>query len=271
MMPRMECGMVAAVIVAVGLLLVAGPDALAQVQQPTATVVRASQGQAAIDRAAAAGKYLFVFFWKDNDEQSQKMFGVFQRATQSLADSAEGIGIQVSDPNEQSLVERFDLSRAPMPLVLAIAPCGVVTKGFPVQFTEQDLAQAFVSPCTAQCMKAMQERKLVVLCVANQKTQYAQAALKGAHDFRADARFAAASEVVVLNPEDPAEAGFLRDLQVDPRSPQATTVLLAPPGQPIGKFSGPVTKDHLVAKLASAQSNPCAGGQCGPGGCGPRK
>ncbi len=271
MMPRMAPSIVAAVIAAVGLSLVAGPDASAQVQQPIATAAGASQGQAAIDGAAAAGKYLFLFCWKDNDAQAQKMFGVFQSGMQSLADSAEGIAIQITDPKEQALVERFGLSRAPMPLVLAIAPCGVVTKGFPVQFTQQDLAQAFVSPCTAQCMKAMQERKLVVLCVANQKTQYTQAALKGAHDFRADARFAGASEVVVLNPEDPAEAGFLRDLQVDPRSPQATTVLLAPPGQPIAKLSGPVNKDQLVAKLASAQSNPCAGGQCGPGGCGPRK
>jgi hypothetical protein len=190
---------------------------------------------------------------------------------QSLADSAEGIGIQITDPSEQAIVERFGVSRAPMPLVLAVAPCGVVTKGFPVQFTHQDLAQAFVSPCTAQCMKALQERKLVVLCVGNQKTEYVQAALKGAQDFRADARFAAASELVVLNPEDPAEAGFLRDLQVDPRSPQVTTVLLAPPGQPIARLSGPVTKEHLVAKVASAQSGCCPGGTCGPGGCGPRK
>ena len=271
MMARMESCLVAAVIGAVGLSFTAHHDASAQVQPPAAHAVGASQGQAAIDRAAAGGKYLFVFFWKENDEQAQKMFGVFQSGMQSLADSAEGIGLQITDPNEQAIVERFGVSRAPMPLVLAIAPCGVVTKGFPVQFTQQDLAQAFVSPCTAQCMKALQERKLVVLCVANQRTQYAQAALKGAHDFRADARFAAASEVVVLDPEDPAEAGFLHDLQVDPRSPQAMTVLLAPPGQPIGKFSGPVTKDHLVAKLASAQSDPCAGGKCGPGGCGPRK
>jgi hypothetical protein len=26
-----------------------------------------------------------------------------------------------------------------------------------------------------------------------------------------------------------------------------------------------------VAALQTAQSNPCAGGKCGPGGCGPKK
>ena len=116
-----------------------------------------------------------------------------------------------------------------------------------------------------------EDRKLVVLCIANQRTPHAQAALQGARDFRADARFASATEVVTLDPDDPAETGFLRQLQVDPRSPQATTVLLAPPGQPVARLSGAVTKDQLVARLVSAQSNPCAGGKCGPGGCGPRK
>jgi len=230
-----------------------------------------SRGLAAIDQAAQSGRYLFIFFWKDNDEQSQKMVAVFRSAMESFGEAADSVGIPITDAAEQPVVQRFDVSRAPMPLVLAIAPCGAVTKGFPVQFTAEDLRQAFVSPCTARCMKALQGRTLVVLCVANQRTPYAQAALQGARDFRADARFASATEVVTLDPDDPAETGFLRQLQVDPRSPQATTVLLAPPGQPVARLSGAVTKDQLVAKLVSAQSNPCAGGKCGPGGCGPRK
>ena len=48
-------------------------------------------------------------------------------------------------------------------------------------------------------------------------------------------------------------------------------MFLAPPGSMIGKFDGTATKQQLVAKLVSAQSNPCAGGKCGPGGCGPKK
>jgi hypothetical protein len=76
---------------------------------------------------------------------------------------------------------------------------------------------------------------------------------------------------VAIDPADPAEASFLRDLQVDPRANTSVTVLLAPPGSVVGKFDGAVTKEQLVAKLQTAQSNPCAGGKCGPGGCGPKK
>jgi hypothetical protein len=230
-----------------------------------------SQGLTAIDAAARSGKYLFVFFWKANDEQSRTMYGVFQSAMGKWAESTDSIGIQITDPRETPMVDKFDVSRAPMPLVVAIAPNGAITKALPVKFDENQLREGFVSPCTAKCLKALQDRKLVLLCVQNERTQFSQVAWRGAQDFKADARFAAATEVVTVNPGDQTESALLRELQVDPRTPQAITVLLAPPGQPVAKFAGAVTKDQLVAKVASAQSGPCAGGKCGPGGCGPKK
>src|SRR5208283_2699955 len=57
------------------------------------------------------------------------------------------------------------LSRAPMPLVLAVAPNGAVTGAIPLKLTEAQVGQAFVSPIAAQCLKAVQSRKLVLLCV----------------------------------------------------------------------------------------------------------
>ena len=164
------------------------------------------------------------------------------------------------------MVDKFGVSRAPMPLVLALAPNGAITKGFPIKFDEKQLREGFVSPCTAKCLKCLQDRKLVLLCVQNEKTQFTQVAMTAAQSFKADARFAKATEIVTLNPEDQAEAAFLQDLKVDPRTPQAVTVLLAPPGQPVASFVGAVTKDQIVAKV---QAGPCAGGKCGPGGCCP--
>ena len=92
--------------------------------------------------------------------------------------------------------------------------------------------------------------------------------MTAAQSFKADARYAKSTEIVALNPEDQAETAFLQDLKVDPRTSQAVTVVLAPPGQPVASFVGAVTKDQIVAKI---QAGPCAGGKCGPGGCGPKK
>ncbi len=121
---------------------------------------------------------------------------MLQPAAAKMADWAEVAAVQVTDPAEQELVARYDLSRTPLPLVMAIAPCGAITKAFTGQFTEAQLETAYVSPCT---------------------------------------------------------------------------VLLAPPGSVIGQFDGRATKQQIVAKLVAAQNNPCAGGKCGPNGCGPKK
>jgi hypothetical protein len=155
---------------------------------------------------------------------------------------------------------------------LAIAPNGAITKGFPGKFSEDQLLEAFVSPGTAKVLKGLQARKLVLLSVQSRSPRVRQVSLQpGVADFAADARFAGATEIVSIDPADPSEASFLHDLQVDPRSSTSVTVLLAPPGSVVGKFDGAVTKEQLVTTLQTAQSDPCAGGKCGPGGCGPKR
>lgn len=232
----------------------------------------ASKGLDAIERATAADKYLFVFFWREKSQQTSTMWGVFQTATSKLADRADAVAVNVSDPAEKSVVTKFGIDRSPLPLVLAIAPNGAITKGLPLKFDEKQLSQAFVSPGTAKCLKALQSRKLVLLCVQTRSPQIRQVSLQqGVADFTADARYAGATEIIAIDPADPAETSFLQDLQVDPRAGTSVTVFLAPPGSVVGKFEGAVTKEQLVAKLQTAQSDPCAGGKCGPGGCGPKK
>ena len=273
-MNRMEPSYAILTLIALYALVVSMQQpAAAQTTQPYAVASRTaspstSKALTAIDFAARSDKYLFIFFWKENDKQSQTMHGVFQSAMQKWSESADSIGVNVIDANEKPVVDKFDVSRAPMPLVIALAPNGAVTKGFPIKFDENQLREAFVSPCTAKCLKCLQDKKLVLLCVQNEKSLFGSVAWQGAQDFKADARFAKASEIVVLDPEDRAESTLLRELRVDPRSPEAVTVVLAPPGQPVASFVGAVTKDQIVAKV---QAGACAGGKCGPGGCCPPK
>lgn len=237
--------------------------------QPAAKV---SEGQAAIDRAAEAGKYTFVFFWKEKNEQTDKAWNVFQASAAKLAKSADVVSIQITDPGEKQIVDRYGVSRAPMPLVLAIAPCGAITKGLTKTFDETALRTAFVSRCTEHCMKALQSRKLVFVCVVDQPGFQGKATIpQGVEDFKADEKYGRATEIVLVSATDKSEAGFLKGMQVDPNGPKPVAVFLAPPGAMIGKFDDQATKQQIVAKLASAMSNPCAGGKCGPGGCGPKK
>jgi len=226
------------------------------------------KGMAAIRQAADAGKYLFVFFSKADDDQTHAMRAVFDKAMEKAVDRAQWVAVDVTDSSERAIVAKFDLDRAPMPLVLAIAPNGAITGGFPTKFEEQQLLDAFATPSTETVMKHLQANRLVFVCVQNDKTKSNEAAMRGVRDFKEDARFASATEIVMLDPADPAEASFLAALKIDPKTEEAITAFLAPPGSAIAEYQGATDKEELVATLEKASSG-CAGGQCGPGGCPP--
>ena len=236
-----------------------------------ASLSGSGKGMAAIKQAADAGKYLFLFFSKADDDQTLAMRKVFQKAMQKVADRAQWITVNTTDPSEEAIVAKFDLGRAPMPLVLAMAPNGAITGGFPTKFEEQQLVRAFATPATEKVMKNLQNGKLVFVCVQNGKTKSNDAAMQGVHDFKAEARFAGATEIVMLDPTDSAEASFLADLKIDSKTEEAMTVFLAPPGSAIAEFKGATDKATLAAALQKASSGCCPGGSCGPGGCCPKK
>ena len=226
-------------------------------------------GTAAMQKAADADKYLFALVRKEEDSQTSAMRSVLEDVMKEVADRADSVEVNVTASSEKGFVDKFDLDRAPMPLILAIAPNGAITGGFPTQVDKQKLLDAFASPGAAECMIQLQENKLVFVCVQNGNTESNDEALKGVREFKADARFAQATEIVMLDPTDTAEASFLKDLQIDPKTDTAVTVFLAPPGMPVAMYEGATSKDELVATLEKA-SSACGPGGCGPSGCPPQ-
>ncbi len=240
-------------------MCIAGPAAQAAAPSETAAPVAASPGAIAIEKAAKDNKYLFIFFYATKDTNTDSMYGVLQTATAKMTDRANSMAIYVADSAEKPIIDKFGVRGAPMPLLLAIAPTGAATRAFPKKFDEAQLQQAFVSPCTAKCMRAIQDRHSILLCVQSEKTQSNQEATQGAEAFKADPQYTKGTEIITLNPAEEMEQPFLKALQVDPRTPVAITLLVTPTGAPVARFAGAVTKDQIEAAVKAAQSS------CGPG------
>jgi hypothetical protein len=238
---------------------------------PVATPVRApaapSAAATAIDAAANADKYIFMFFYQAQDEATQAARATFDAAMEKLADRAMSIAVNVTDPQERVLVAKYQLNRSPMPLVLAMAPTGAVTRSFPGRFTEAQLETAFVSPGMQRCLKALQDRKMAFLCVQNGTTQHNAEAMQGVNEFAADPLYARSTEIITVDPTDAAEESLLKQFKVDPKTAEAVTVFLAPPGRMVGTYTGEIKKDVLVAAVQTAAKG------CNPssGCCAPRK
>jgi len=240
-----------------------------------------SKAEAAMRGAAEADKYLFVYFYNGQDEQTRAQKGRFDSAVRGLGNGCRSIAVDVADPSEKTLVAKLGVDRTPMPVILAFAPNGAITAGLGADFTEEQMMTAFVSPRTEECVSALQRGRLVLLCVQGASTRLNDEAMKGAKDFARDPRFAEYTDIVTLDPGDQAEAGFLKNLQIDPKTPEAVTVLMAPPGTAVAKFAGKIDSNEIAQRLQTAMSGAtcgsgasCApGSSCAPGGsgCAPTK
>lgn len=223
-------------------------------------------GIEAIQNASTQNKYLFIFFYKDMNEKTNQSMQIFDQTMQKLGDQSWSIKINTNDPSEKLIIDKFNLKRCPIPFVLVLAPNGAVTGGF-TSFTEEQLISSITSLGAAKCLKALQDRKLVLLCVQNDQTFHNEAALIGVNDFKADQRFANATEIVMINPADENERKFLNQLSLDVHVNQAVTVLISPPAEVIGTYHGPIAKEKMIMDLEKASSGCCGSNGCCPGGC----
>src|SRR5690606_17848666 len=108
--------------------------------------------------------------------------------------------VNVADENrERALIEQFDATRLPLPAVAVIAPNGAVTGVYPQRVTPQHLTASIVSPAQAECLKALQEQKIVLLCV---HPEGATTIPKGVQDFTADQHFRDRTQLVSVHAND---------------------------------------------------------------------
>ncbi|MGL4944330.1 MAG: hypothetical protein ACRC46_14205 [Thermoguttaceae bacterium] len=234
---------------------------------PPAAPVPKSAGQKAIQKNGEDGQYTFLVFWKAQDAKTDEMIRAVQttleasKTTKTLP--ATIMTVNITDANEKSLIGEYDATRAPMPLLLAIAPNGAVTKAFIKPFTQPELLESFVSTGMTQMLKAMQDGKLAFVCITSDAN--ADGTIPAAvRAFQADPKFASATTIVLVNAGDAAEKKLLDALKVKTDAlTEPVAIMLAPPGQIIGQFTSRSTQAEVVQALTKLQ------GACGPNGCGP--
>lgn len=209
----------------------------------------ASKPEQAIQAAAQNGKLIYLLFYKEADAATKAMAATITATVKSQEGQSSFSYVRLNDPAERAIAEKYEVTRAPMPMVIAVHPNGAVTGYFHTKTTEEQLAQCVVSAKKAVCMKALQQNQLVLVCL---QTQPKQAIPQGVRALHADPHFAKRTQVVTLSVNDPDEAAFLASMEFDPKKDGAMTVFLAPPGALVGKFPTTATKDQLAAKLADA-------------------
>jgi hypothetical protein len=206
-------------------------------------------GIQAFESASAAGRFLLVLFRKT--DAPSPLSQSFETVRASMAESLPSVVINTGNPAESGLVERYNVTWAPLPMVVVLAPNSAITGTFRAPFTEAEVRAAFLSPASQACMLAFQQRRLVFVCVQGKETLKNEEAMDGVNRFKEDPRLGRMASVVTVDPGDPLEQGLLAQLRIGSQPASAETLLLAPPGRVLGKWTGPTSKEAITQVLVA--------------------
>jgi hypothetical protein len=197
----------------------------------------------------ATPKFTFILFWKENNAATQAMMAQLKTSLPQKQQQTDWSAVNVTDPANKDVVERYKVSRAPMPMVMCVASNGAITGAVPDRINDQTIDKLLVTPTMTHCMKALQENKIVLVHVkADSKAVFPQ----GPANFANDPEFKVRTVAVSFDRNDPSEARFLRDMQIDAKTPGSVVSMLAPPGVLVGKYTENATKDQIAADLHAA-------------------
>jgi len=214
------------------------------ISQPT------SQGRAqvALAQGAGAGKCAYLLFYRTWDGAATAMAHTLKTHAENHSTQTLWTSVNIADPAERAVVDRFQLSRAPMPLLLAVHANGAVMGAFVGKVSDADLAGSLASPLQAECIKLLQQNQIVCLCVNSGPQQNVP---PGVRQFQADPHYASRTRIVTAQLGDPRETNFYKNLKLDARS-APTTVLFAPPGVVVGAFPASASMSDLAKALHAA-------------------
>lgn len=214
------------------------------------TCQAAGPAQAVLDQAASQKKYTFVLFYRENDPATQTVAQTLKDGVAARSDKATFCFVPINDPAEKSVVDKFGVARAPMPLTVAVAPNGAVTGFFARRLVDANLTSSFVTPTKMYCMKSLQDGKLVMVCVNESPDAGTPVSV---HDFQIDPQFSQRLNVASIHVSDPAEATFIQQMGVNTEQIRGTTIVfMAPPNALVGMFDLTATKAQMAAALHKA-------------------
>lgn len=219
--------------------------------QPVAQTSSAtSRAQLELAEAAQQGRFVFLVFYRQNDAATDGMVATLKQNLADKANVATITYVQIADPSERALVKQYGVARAPLPLTVTLAPNGAMTAIHPRRIAKENIEAAFVTSAAAESLKALQEQKLVFITVSDSSHAVEPAAIQG---FSNDPHYQNRMRVISLDANDASERNFLDDLEIQPKTPSANSmVVLAPPGVLVGKFSSSTTKEEIAGAIAEA-------------------
>lgn len=221
--------------------------------------------QTDIEKANKAGNCVFLVVTETGNADNGAAISLSKEA-QKLSPKTMVIELNRMDKANESLVAKYRLSGASLPIILVIAANGAEVGGlaFLKQTTTENLIALIPSPKKAEVLKIINDGKPVFL-VVSKKSMEKKVVLSNCQIACAEIK---GSKTVEVDFEDAAEKKFLTFLNITKIGSEPQTYVINSKGQVAGTFAGVTDSKTLVAaatkKPAAACCAPGSGKSCGP-------
>ena len=224
--------------------------------------------QTDIEKANKAGNCVFLVVTETGNTDNAAAINLSKEA-QKLSPKTTVIELNRTDKANASLVTKYRLEGAALPIVLIIAANGTEAGGIAYlkQTTTENLIALIPSPKKAEVLKIINDGKPVFL-VVSKKSMTKKEVLSNCQTACTEMKEGA--KTVEVDFDDAAEKKFLTSLNITQIGNEPQTFVINTKGQIAGSFKGVTDSKTLVA---TATKKP-AGGCCAPGSgksCGPTK
>lgn len=224
--------------------------------------------QTDIEKANKAGNCVFLVVTEKGNADNAAAINLSKEA-QKLSPKSTVIELNRTDNANESLVAKYRLAGASLPLILVIAANGVEAGGIAYlkQTTTENIIALIPSPKKAEVLKIINDGKPVFL-VVSKKSMTTKEVLRNCA--AACAEIKEGAKIVEVDFDDALEKKLLTSLQITQIGSEPQTYVINTQGQVAGSFKG-VTEPKTLTAMATKKP---AGGCCPPGSkktCGPAK
>lgn len=221
-----------------------------------------------IEKANKKGNVVFLVVTENGNSQNQAALILAKQAQKSYTNSSI-VELDRGNVSNSSLIQKYRLAGAPVPLILVIGKNGIVSGGSAFQgLTVDGITSMIPTPKLESVHASISDGKPVILVFTKKSFKDTPETLKECNYaltlLKKDKINASLIEVDI---DDARESKFLNQLRIDKSAKSPVVLVLNKDGQVSGTATTVPDAKKLASAITTKPKSGCGPG-CGPAGCG---
>jgi len=219
-----------------------------------------------IEQARKSCKPVFLVAYNTAGAETDKAFAIAENAKNSFKGSSVVIKINTSDTANKSLVSKYRLAGAPLPLILVLDKNGTTSGGFLLKdVTAEKLVDIIPTPKTSELIKALSTGKSVYIVVYKESMTSKKSIIDNCAV--ACSKMDNKTVTLMVSLEDKNETKLFQMLKCNLNAKEPVTYVVNSSGQIAGSYSGLTDVNTLVSTAKKAPSGGCCPSSSSKSGC----